>query len=169
MKLPPGVFPYLLIGHVIIPFFINVAVNVGLGLLAFGGSDKVPVWALEKGALADFLGCCFFLPLITCLIATPIVRRQAVAGTVSRIPVEDAPAWLRFFQGSLFPRALKWGVAGLAVFAGPVSAAWILFAEPTVGTTGFLISKSLFAGALGVLVTPLIAIAELSAARDRTP
>ena len=169
MKLPPGVFPYLLIGHVLIPFFINVAVNVGLGLLTFGGSDKVPVWALEKGAVADFLGCCFFLPLITCLIATPIVRRQAAAGTVSRIPVKDVPTWLRLFRGSFFPRALKWGVGGLVVFAGPVSAAWILFAEPTVSTTGFLISKALFAGALGVIVTPLIAIAELTAHRDRAP
>jgi hypothetical protein len=162
VKLPPGVFSYLLIGHAVIPFFINVVVNVGLGVLTFSGSETVSVWARDKGAVADFLGCCFFLPLITCLIATPIVRRQAAAGTVSRVPGEDAPAWLRFFRGSLFPRALKWGVAGLIVFAGPVAGAWCLVADPTVGTTEFLIGKALFAGTLGVMLTPLIALAELS-------
>ena len=166
MKLPPGVFPYLLIGHGVIPFFINVVVNVALGLLTFGGGDEVDVWAAEKGAVADFLGCCFFLPLITCLIATPIVRRQAAAGVVSRIPGEDAPAWLRRFQGSLLPRALKWGAAGLVVLAIPVAGTWCLAAEPTVGTTGFLVGKALFAGALGVVVTPLIALAELT---DESP
>ena len=37
MNLPPGVFRYLLIGQAIIPFFINIAVNVILGGLTFGG------------------------------------------------------------------------------------------------------------------------------------
>jgi hypothetical protein len=162
VKLPPGVFSYLLIGYVVIPFLINVAVNVGLGLLTFSGSKAVPVWALEKGAVADFLGCCFFLPLITCLIATPIVHRQAASGVVSRIPAGDAPRWAHFFRGPLLLRNLKWGAAGLIVFAGPVVGSWCLVTHPTVETSAFLIAKTLFAGVLGIVVTPLIAIAELS-------
>ena len=161
MKLPPGVLPYLLIGHAIIPFFINVVVNVALGMVTFSG-ETVSVWTPDNGAVADFLGCCFFLPLITCLIATPIVRRQAAAGVVSRIPPGDAPWWAHFLRGPLLLRNLKWGLIGLTVFAAPVGGAWWLVTDSTVGTTGFLIAKALFAGGLGVIVTPLIAIAELS-------
>ena len=61
MNLPPGAFRYLVIGQAIIPFFINIVVNVILGALTFGGQESVSTWAIDKGAAADSIGTCFFL------------------------------------------------------------------------------------------------------------
>lgn len=157
MKLPPGVFRYLLVGQAVIPFFINLAVNAFLGMLAYRGQDTVMTWALDKGAVADSVGTCFFLPFITCLIATPIVRHQAGRGTVAHIPLADVPRWTQLMSGQLVLRAVRFGVVGIVVFAGPVYVAYNLFAGESIQTTRFIAIKAVFAAVLGILATPLIA------------
>ena len=157
MNLPPGAFRYLLIGQAIIPFFINIAVNVILGALTFGGQESVATWAIDKGAAADSIGTCFFLPFITCLIATPIVRHQVAHGAASRIPPTDTPRWARMMSGPVLLRAAKFGVAGLLLLAAPVYAAYGIFAGASIETIRFIAIKALFAGVFGIFATPLIA------------
>ncbi len=162
MKLPPDVVRYLVIGHVFITVFINIAVNVCLGVLAFGGSEFVSTWAADKGAAADSIGTCFFLPFITCLIATPIVRYQSSKGFVGRVSTTDVPQWLLAFRGPIFVRSLKFGICGLLIFAGPVFLAYLLMAPDVITTGAFLAIKPAFAAVLGMPVTPLIALVELA-------
>ena len=157
MNLPPGAFRYLVIGQAIIPFFINIVVNVILGVLTFRGHPSVATWAIDKGAAADSMGTCFFLPFITCLIATPIVRYQVAHGVASQITLSDMPRWVRLMSGPVLLRAAKFGLAGILLLAGPVYAAYGLFAGDAIETVRFIAIKALFAGVFGIFVTPLIA------------
>lgn len=157
MALPPGAVRYLLIGQAIIPFFINVIVNIVIGVLSFGGQKSVATWAFDKGAVADTIGTCFFLPFITCLIATPIVHRQLVTGVASRIPLTDMPRWVRWMNGPMMLRSTKFGVTGLLLLTGPVYGLYYLFAGDSIETFRFIALKAILSGLMGVIVTPLIA------------
>jgi hypothetical protein len=161
MALPPGVFRYLLIGQAIIPFFINMMINIAIGVLSFGGQKSVATWAIDKGAVADSIGTCFFLPFITCLIATPIVHRQMASGVTSRIPLTDVPRWVRSMNGPLMLRSAKFGVIGILLLTGPVYGLYYLFADDSIETVRFIAIKAISAGAMGVFVTPLIAFVAL--------
>jgi len=148
---------YLLIGQTIVPFFINIAVNVVIGVLTFWGQDSVETWTWDKGAAADSIGTCFFLPFITCLIATPIVRSQSKNGTAPRLSVQDIPRWAQLMGGSVLLRAAKFGFVGLLLFAAPVYVAYSAFAPNTIETVRFIALKSISAALYGILATPLIA------------
>lgn len=40
IDLPPGVFRYLLIGQSFVPFFINIVVNIAIGMLSLGDRNQ---------------------------------------------------------------------------------------------------------------------------------
>lgn len=162
MNLPPNVFRYLLIGQAFIPIFINFAINIVLGWLTFSANPTVSTWALDKGAAADSIGTCYFLPAITCLICTSIVRRHVRLGIVPLLPIQEAPHWVRWFRGHLLWRATKFGLVGLISLTGPVYAAYCLLAGETIATSQFLLIKVTFAVALGIIVTPLVALVALT-------
>jgi hypothetical protein len=153
---------YLLVAQSAVPLVINFVLNGALGLLLFRGVDPVPTWGVESSAAPDLIGTCFFLPAITCLIVTPLVRRHVRSGAVERVPrPEPRPAWLRLLGGRLFPRAVAFGLAGLALFGGLLAALLIAVGPETFGLTRFLWIKASFSGALGALVTPLIGLIAL--------
>ena len=168
MKLPPDVIRYLLIGQVVIPIFINAAITFGIGWITFRQQATVTVWVLDKGAVTDFLGACYLLPAITCLIATPIVRGQVARGDVPALTVDMTGTWVRFFRGGLIWRATKFGLTGLISLVGPVMAGWALFGAETVSTAWFLFAKVTFATLLGCIVTPLIAIVAMTDPSPKT-
>lgn len=145
----------------IIPFFINVAVNVTLGVLTFHDQAVVTTWKLNNGAVADSVGTCFFLPLLTCLIATPIVRRHVTMGIVKPLPMSELPALMRFLIRPVLLRAGILGACGLVMLIIPVCIVYWLFAGDSIETVRFIAVKSIFAGSLGVIVTPLIALLAL--------
>ena len=148
---------YMLVGQVIIPFFINIAVNVVIATISYWGQDSVTTWAWEKGAAADFIGTCFFLPFITCLIATPIVRSQVANGTAPQVYDVGVSRWTRLMQGPLLWRAAKFGIIGMLLLATPVYAAYCVWAPGAIETVRFISMKAIFAGILGIFATPLIA------------
>lgn len=162
MKLPPGVLRYLLIAQTAIPILFNIAIPLTLGWLTFRTQTSVVTWALDKGAVADFIGTCYLLPAITCLIATPIVHSHAARGIVSRVPAEDVPRRLLFYRGGLIWRATKWGLTGLTLLSAPVFFAFKLLADETIPTVTFLVVKITFAVVLGCVVTPLISLVALT-------
>ena len=157
MKWPREVIKYLLIGQAVVPFFINIAVNMVIGTLTFRGQDSVETWTQNKGAAADSIGTCFFLPFITCLIATPIVRSQLKNKTAPRILASDVPRWTQLMSGPLLMRAAKFGIVGMLLLAAPVYAAYSVFAPDSIETMRFIAIKSILAGLFGILATPPIA------------
>jgi hypothetical protein len=162
MKLPPDVIRYLLVGQVIIPSFINAGITLGIGWITFRQQATVTVWVLDKGAVTDFLGACYLLPAITCLIATPIVRGQVARGQAASLTVDMTGGWVRLFRGGPIWRATKFGLSGLITLIGPVMAGWNWFGSDSIATFWFLLIKVAFATLLGCVVTPLIAIVAMT-------
>ena len=158
MKWSREMVKYLLIGQAVVPFFINIAVNVVIGTLTFWGQDSVETWTWNNGAVADSIGTCFFLPFITCLIATPIVRSQSKSGTAPRISASDVPRWTKLMRGPLLVRSTEFGIVGMLLLAAPVYAAYSAFAPDSIETIRFIAIKSILAGLFGILATPPIAI-----------
>jgi hypothetical protein len=155
---------YLLVGQVLVPILINLVLNGAIGFAMFRGASAVPLFG-SQSILGDTLGTSFFLPAITCLIVTPIVRGHVRKGAAE--PLRGAlPGWLAFFRRALVPRALALGLAGV-VLAG--SLALVLFTAlgvESLAFTPFVAFKAVFAGLLGGIVTPLIALLALA---DRPP
>jgi hypothetical protein len=161
MKWSRETVKFLLIDQTVVPFFINIAVNVVIGALTFWGQDSVQTWTLDKGAAADSIGTCFFLPFITCLIATPIVRSQLKNGTAPQVSALDVPRWAKRMNEPLLLRATKSGIVGMLLLAAPVYAAYFAFAPDSIETIRFIGLKSIFAGVFGILATPPIALVAL--------
>ena len=61
-------------------------------------------------------------------------------------------------SGPVLLRAAKFGLVGILLLAGPVYAAYVLFAGESIETLRFIAIKALFAGVFGIFATPLIAL-----------
>ena len=157
MTRPPDLFRYLLVRYAIIPFFVNIVVNFAIGMLVFHGQESVATWAADGGAVADSIGTCFFLPFITCLIVSPIVRYELHQGVADRISPRISPRWVRRMSGQLMIRAAKFGLMGVLLLAGPVCSLYCLFAGESIETVRFIAIKAISSGLLGFCVTPVIA------------
>ncbi len=163
MRLSSGQRRYLLVGQCIIPFAINFVLNGIIGFLMFRDVNPVPTWGIESSAGPDLIGTCFFLPAITCLIVTPLVRRHVRSGMVERASrPEDLPSWLRPFRRPLATRCLLFGLIGLALVGGPVAGGLLSAAPAQFGLTFFLWSKASFSAVLGGVVTPIIGLVALA-------
>jgi hypothetical protein len=160
MELSPAQRGYLLVGQVIVPAAINLVLNVALGFATFRGASEIPLLG-SQSIVGDTLGTCFFLPAITCLIVTPIVRGHVRKGTAE--PLRGAlPVWLAAFRRALVPRALALGLAGVASAGALALAGLLAFGIESLAFAPFVGFKAVFAGLLGALVTPLIALLALA-------
>jgi hypothetical protein len=159
---------YILIGHFVVPLAINFVLNGVIAFAMFRGLRAVPTWAVESSAGPDLIGTCFFLPAITCLIVTPIVRRHIRRGLVAPASwPESLPSSLRLFRRALPMRALLFGLVGLGVFGSLVAATLVIAGPASFGLTPFLWLKASFSAALGGLVTPIIGLVALTEAEQR--
>ena len=151
---------YLLVGQVIVPAVINLVLNGAIGFAMFRGASEIPLLG-RQSIVGDTLGTCFFLPAITCLIVTPIVRGHVKKGTAE--PMRGAlPGWLAAFRRALVPRALALGLAVVVLVGGLVLALFGVLGVESLPFATFLTFKAVFAGLLGGLVTPLIALLALA-------
>lgn len=163
MCLSSGQRQYLLVGQCVIPIAINFVLNGFIGLLMFHGVNPVPTWGIQSSAGPDLIGTCFFLPAITCLIVTPIIRRHMKSGKVEHISQRDfLPSWLRPFQRPLLVRSLFFGLAGLASIGAVVAMTLFAVASGPFELDSFLWFKACFSAALGGVVTPFIGLVALA-------
>ena len=138
----------------------NFLLNGAIAWLLFRGMTTVPLWG-QQSIGGDTLWTTFLLPLFTTLIASRIVRGHVRTGHVPAMP------WPPSSPGRRTPRSL--GLRGFLlgvvfVLAVGLPATRVLeaagVAEMSFGR--FLAFKAAFAGALAVLVTPLVARAALA-------
>jgi len=169
IDLSPKQRHYLLLGLCAVPFALNFIINGITGWGMFHGTGSVPVWGLGSSAGPDTLGTCFFLPALTCLIVTPIVRRHVRIGTVEPIAEPRAlPPWLRFFLRPLAVRAFVLGLSCLSIAGGLVAVILLGGGFTEIGIVPFLWFKASFAAVLGAMVTPVIGLLALADTTSHT-
>lgn len=150
---------FLWIGQSAVPFAINVALNAAIGWAMFRGVATVPLWGASSIG-GDTLGTSFFLPAITCLIVTPLVRGQVRRGAAPAFG--PLAGWLRPFQRPLPLRALALGLVCIPLAGGAGVALLSVLGVGALDFASFLGWKALYAGVLAACVQPAIALLALA-------
>jgi hypothetical protein len=148
---------YLLLDQGLGPAIFNLVVNALIAWGLFRGLAMVPLWG-QQSIAGDTVATSFILPLLTCLIVTPIARHHVAHGKVTALgwtrvshPVLD---WL---PAGTFWRALGFGVL-CAATVGPAAVLVLLVLDVSGLAFGpFVIFKAAYAAILAALVTPVIA------------
>ena len=151
---------FLWIGQSLVPFAINVVLNGAIGWAMFRGAESIPFWGASSIG-GDTLGTSFFLPAITCLIVTPLVRGQVKKGAAPAFTGALA-GWLRPFQRGLGLRACALGLVCVPFAGGLAIVLLAALGVEALGFAHFLGLKALYAGVLAALVTPVIALLALA-------
>jgi len=160
MHLDPQQRRFLILEHGVVGFAINVVINFAIAWAMFRGAETVPLWG-EQSIGGDTLGTSFFLPAITCLIVTPLVRGAVRKGAAPAFSGALA-GWLRPFQLRVPLRALALGLASVALAGGLAVALLTVLGVEALGLGAFLGWKALYAGALAAFVQPAIALLALA-------
>jgi hypothetical protein len=145
---------------------INVVVNLAIAWLGTRGAKEVPLWStplLRTSTIADTVGTTFMLPFITALTCGAAVNREIRRGKVSRLPDECSAR--RLFNA--LPRstvARAFALASLALAAiGPIALITLTALRfGNVNVPSFVLFKVGYAVGLGLLITPVIALAAMA-------
>jgi hypothetical protein len=146
-----------LVGQGVIGAGINFMLISAIGWMLYRHLPRIPLYG-EQSIAGDIVVTSFLLPVLVCLIATPLIRSEV---RKARLP---AASWLRpgssraaHLLGNLLLRAVVLGVLS-ALLVSPV-AIWTLH---TLGVDGlefwtFVAFKASFAAALAAVITPIVA------------
>jgi hypothetical protein len=146
---------YLLLEQGIGAGIFNVLLNAAIAWALFRGMDAVPMWG-QQSIAGDTIGTAFMLPLLTTLIASRVVRGHVRRGRVPAWAPSDGSMLGRLPHG-LFGRGTVLGVVCLVLVGLPAAAALGAAGVAEMSFGGFILFKALFAGALAMVVTPVIA------------
>ncbi len=152
----PADYRKYLIGQSVAGAAINAILNAAIGWGLYRELSRVPLRG-QQSIAADILATSRLLPILVCLIGTPLIRAEL---RKARLPAAD---WVgrdrEFFRlpRRLLLRALTLGVLCALLIGPPVI--WLL---NSLGLDGlefgpFLAFKAGFAAALAALVTPIVA------------
>lgn len=136
-------------------FVINFFLNGGLAWLTFPPVAALPVWARGNCIAGDTIGTSFFLPLITCLVLTSIVRRLLRLERLPGLAREALPAALRFWPRNIVGRGALVGLACALSFAAATLALLTALGIDSMTRAQVAVYKAIYTGLLGALVTPL--------------
>ncbi|MBI4517629.1 MAG: hypothetical protein HY699_17630 [Deltaproteobacteria bacterium] len=146
---------FLLLEEGVGSIVVNLLINGVIAFFMFRGAAAVPLWG-QQSIAGDTIGTALLLPLFTCLIVTPLARRQVRAGAVP--PLAALPAAMRWLPRGTFRRGLLLGALTVASVAPATIAALTAGGVTQQSFWGFVAFKAIFAAALGAVVTPLIAL-----------
>jgi hypothetical protein len=140
---------------------VNIVINAAIAWLLFRSLQVVSLWGPQSIAI-DTLATCVILPFLTCLIVTRMVKREVSRG---RLPL--AP-WRRASHAALGRLPRNTLLRASAIAAGSVSVAaplgigvFVVLGITELGLWQFVAFKAFFAGALGGVVSPLVALCAL--------
>jgi hypothetical protein len=142
---------------------INLALNGGIAWLSAIGTTRVPLWATPilagPSTITDTIGTLFLLPLITNLLITTAVRRELRSERLTPLqhPASTAPI-LRLLPRNRPARGLALAAGCLGVLGPPLVAILIATDFGDIPTSAFVVYTAILGVALGVVVTPMIAL-----------
>ena len=141
------------VGAAVIDFLLN-------GIIAwavFRGHEIVPLWG-QPSIAGDTLGTTFLLPLLTCLIVTPLARGHVRGGKLSALGwTPTSHPVLRWLPAGTFARAVVLGLICTLAFA-PIALSVLGTTLTAMMFWRFVAFKACFAAGLGAIVTPIIAL-----------
>lgn len=150
---------YLVVEQGVGAAIVNFVLASLFGWLMFRHLEQVPVWGSSSSVVSDTLGTALLLPLITCLIVTPLARIAVRSG---RFEMLEPGRLARWAPRRTVLRAILIGVVCLAILTPLVLLALSKIGAPSLPLRHFLIVKSVFAAAEGALITPVIALLAIS-------
>lgn len=147
---------------IITPIVINFILNGVIAFVTFRGRPSVESWGAD-GMSIDIIVTSFLVPLLTCLIVTPIIRQLLEQGDQSAVNWTRSDFWwLAWLPQGKWARAVAIGVAtalgGSAILLGGLS----LLKVENFGPNGAIVLKAGYCALLAGLVTPLLALASLA-------
>ncbi len=153
--------------QVIAAALFNLVLNGVIAWLMFHGAPPMPMWARGPSVGFDTVGTSFFLPLITCLVLTKVVRGQVAAGKAPALAASPTVALWRWLPHGTLARGAVIGLT-CALSIGPATAVALQGAGFAL-MTGLQIVwfKALYGAALAALVTVPITHWALSPAPPR--
>jgi hypothetical protein len=153
---------WIIINALIATAAINVVVNAAIAWLSIRGQETVPLWGIplvETSTVWNVVGTLFLLPLITCLLVTTTVRRDVRLGSLTSLSrLRPAYGWLAALPPTRLRRGVAFGAIAVASLAPPLVLALVVSGFPELTRGQFVAYQALFATALGVVVTPTIAL-----------
>jgi hypothetical protein len=156
----PQLKRYLFVEQPIGGFVVNLVLNALIAWASYRGMAAVPMWG-QQSIAGDTIGTNFLLPFLTVLIATPLVLRDVRNGKATPDHASDRFAAIRRLPRSRFRRALVLGVV-VALIASPLAILGFNLAGAGVdgiAMPAFIGVKAAYAGVLGAVVAPWIALA----------
>ena len=154
----PALRRYLLLEHGVGSAVFNFVLNGVIAWLLFRHLADVPLWG-QQSIAGDTIGTTLFLPLFTCLIVTPMVRRHMRARDVGALGESaTADVLLRWLPVSTFRRGLWLGAACVLAVAPLALAALGASGITALPLWRFIAFKAAFAACLALAVQPLIAL-----------
>ncbi len=149
---------WVLVNALIATALINIVVNVAIDLVSVAGHDRIALWEpplVRPSTAWTLIGTLFLLPFVTCLLATKVVRDEVEAGSLKRV---SSPGRLAALPESRPRRGAAIGLTAVALLAPPMLIAMTALDFPDLSHGRFIAYQTVFAVALGAVVTPLIAI-----------
>lgn len=145
----------LLIGQAAGGLILNFFLNGGAAWATFPPVDALPLWARGNCVAGDTIGTSFFLPLTTCLILTPIVRRALRGGSLPPLGRARLPGAIRFWPANFLGRGALVGLICALTIA--LATLGLLTAAGVEGMTRGQVAlyKAVYTALLGLIVTPL--------------
>jgi len=169
MNLSESQRKYLMREHVVGAAVVNGVLNACLAWLGFRAHDHVPMRG-EQSILNDAIGTAVLLPLLLCMIATPLIRKAVQAGKVHALalhtPERAMSLWL---PSSALLRGLVLAVGALATCAPVFLGLLWLFGVQEMSVSGFALLKALYAGLMAAVVSPLVALYVLASESIASP
>jgi len=147
-----GYLRYLWLDQSLVPAAVNFLIVGGIAWGMFGTQSEIPMYGTTSVA-AELLATGFLLPLITCLLNGPLVRRQVQSGKLPPLPTEQRPKSGIYRKRSVV-RGVILGGPGL-LFAGmTILALHWLGASDAMDAKTFIIAKAVWAAIFGLWITP---------------
>jgi hypothetical protein len=150
---------------------VNLVLNAGIAWLSVRNEDSVPQWAVplvdRPSVITDTIGTFFILPLVTTLLFTTLARRELREGTIE--PLGWTPAthpFLRRLPRGMLRRGLALGAITTAILSLPAVLLIVALGVDDVSVGAFVAYKAVLGVALGLVITPIVAIWALAEAPD---
>jgi hypothetical protein len=161
---------WLVANAIIVPILANAVLNGAIAWVTSLGERTVPLLSIpliqKPSTLTDTLGTLVVLPFVTTLLVTTSVRREQQLGLLAPLRLESRLLQrLVHAPTNLLRRAGRFALICL-VLLGPLSI--IALVESDFGgitQSSFVFYKVIFGVCLGIVVTPLIALAAMAESR----